>query len=74
MVAQIGMDICWRFWPVMQGIVKFAFVKNPLSSTPLGKRSGYTSPSDNIPSGDNFDVIMLPTKWDINLAQITRFL
>jgi chitodextrinase len=30
--------------------------KNPTSSTPLGKGSGYTSPSDNIPSGDNFDI------------------
>ncbi|RYZ85609.1 MAG: secretion protein, partial [Proteobacteria bacterium] len=30
--------------------------KNPTSSAPLGKGSGYTSPSDGIPSGDNFDI------------------
>jgi chitodextrinase len=30
--------------------------KNPTSTTPLGKGSGYTSPSDNIPAGDNFDI------------------
>ena len=30
--------------------------KNPTSSVPLGKGSGYTSPADGIPSGDNFDI------------------
>jgi len=30
--------------------------KNPTSSVPLGKGSGYTSPNDGIPMGDNFDV------------------
>lgn len=30
--------------------------KNPTSSAPEGKGSGYTSPYDGIPSGDNFDV------------------
>jgi chitodextrinase len=30
--------------------------KNPTASIPLGKGSGYTSPSDNIPAGDNFDI------------------
>ena len=29
---------------------------NPSSGTPLGKGSGFTSPSDAIPSGDNFDI------------------
>lgn len=29
---------------------------NPTASVPLGKGSGFTSPNDNIPSGDNFDV------------------
>ena len=29
---------------------------NPTTSVPLGKGSGYTSPGDNIPSGDNFDI------------------
>lgn len=29
---------------------------NPTGSNPLGKGSGYTSPGDGIPSGDNFDV------------------
>ncbi|RZJ73798.1 reprolysin-like metallopeptidase [Flavobacterium sp.] len=30
--------------------------KNPTSSVPLGKGSGYTSPADGIPQGDNFDI------------------
>ena len=30
--------------------------KNPTATIPLGKGSGYTSPSDNIPAGDNFDI------------------
>jgi chitodextrinase len=30
--------------------------KNPTTSVPLGKGSGFTSPSDGIPSGDNFDI------------------
>jgi chitodextrinase len=30
--------------------------KNPTTSVPLGKGSGYTSPGDGIPSGDNFDI------------------
>jgi chitodextrinase len=30
--------------------------KNPTSSSPLAKGSGYTSPYDGIPAGDNFDV------------------
>ncbi|NUY81426.1 fibronectin type III domain-containing protein [Flavobacterium sp. MAH-1] len=30
--------------------------KNPTTSVPLGKGSGYTSPADGIPSGDNFDI------------------
>ncbi len=30
--------------------------KNPTSSAPLGKGSGYTSPADGIPQGDNFDI------------------
>ncbi|HEU0136781.1 MAG TPA: zinc-dependent metalloprotease family protein, partial [Flavobacterium sp.] len=30
--------------------------KNPTSSAPLGKGSGYTSPGDGIPQGDNFDI------------------
>nr|MBF6609121.1 fibronectin type III domain-containing protein [Flavobacterium sp.] len=30
--------------------------KNPTSSAPLGKGSGYTSPYDGIPQGDNFDI------------------
>ncbi|MGK4566403.1 reprolysin-like metallopeptidase [Flavobacterium sp. 3HN19-14] len=30
--------------------------KNPTSSVPLGKGSGFTSPNDGIPSGDNFDI------------------
>jgi len=30
--------------------------KNPTSSAPLGKGSGYTSPADGVPSGDNFDI------------------
>ncbi|WP_248906342.1 GEVED domain-containing protein [Flavobacterium sp. K5-23] len=30
--------------------------KNPTTSVPLGKGSGYTSPGDGIPQGDNFDV------------------
>ncbi len=30
--------------------------KNPTGSVPLGKGSGYTSPNDGIPSGDNFDI------------------
>ena len=29
---------------------------NPTTGVPLGKGSGFTSPSDGIPSGDNFDV------------------
>lgn len=29
---------------------------NPTTSTPLGKGSGFTSPADGIPSGDNFDI------------------
>ena len=29
---------------------------NPTSGTPLGKGSGFTSPADAIPSGDNFDI------------------
>jgi chitodextrinase len=29
---------------------------NPTTSTPLGKGSGFTSPADAIPSGDNFDI------------------
>jgi chitodextrinase len=29
---------------------------NPTTSVPLGKGSGFTSPGDNIPSGDNFDI------------------
>lgn len=29
---------------------------NPTSTTPLGKGSGFTSPGDGIPSGDNFDI------------------
>nr|WP_249684758.1 GEVED domain-containing protein [Flavobacterium sp. CYK-55] len=29
---------------------------NPTTSVPLGKGSGYTSPADGIPSGDNFDI------------------
>ena len=30
--------------------------KAPTSSVPLGKGSGFTSPADAIPSGDNFDI------------------
>jgi chitodextrinase len=30
--------------------------KNPTATVPLGKGSGYTSPGDGIPQGDNFDV------------------
>ena len=30
--------------------------KNPTASVPLGKGSGFTSPADAIPSGDNFDI------------------
>lgn len=30
--------------------------KNPTTSVPLGKGSGFTSPGDGIPSGDNFDI------------------
>lgn len=30
--------------------------KNPTSTAPLGKGSGYTSPADGIPQGDTFDV------------------
>jgi chitodextrinase len=30
--------------------------KNPTTSAPLGKGSGFTSPGDGIPSGDNFDI------------------
>ena len=30
--------------------------KNPTTSVPLGKGSGFTSPGDAIPSGDNFDI------------------
>ena len=30
--------------------------KNPTTSVPLGKGSGFTSPADAIPSGDNFDI------------------
>ena len=30
--------------------------KNPTTSVPLGKGSGFTSPADGIPSGDNFDI------------------
>lgn len=30
--------------------------KNPTSVVPLGKGSGFTSPSDGIPSGDSFDI------------------
>lgn len=30
--------------------------KNPTSSVPLGKGSGFTSPGDAVPSGDNFDI------------------
>jgi chitodextrinase len=30
--------------------------KNPTASVPLGKGSGYTSPNDGIPQGDNFDI------------------
>lgn len=30
--------------------------KNPTTSVPLGKGSGFTSPNDGIPQGDNFDV------------------
>ena len=29
---------------------------NPTAGTPLGKGSGFTSPNDAIPSGDNFDI------------------
>jgi chitodextrinase len=29
---------------------------NPTTSVPLGKGSGFTSPSDGIPQGDNFDI------------------
>ncbi|MDI1256860.1 MAG: GEVED domain-containing protein [Flavobacterium sp.] len=29
---------------------------NPTASVPLGKGSGFTSPNDGIPSGDNFDI------------------
>ena len=29
---------------------------NPTSSSPLGKGSGFTSPADAIPAGDNFDI------------------
>ena len=29
---------------------------NPTTSVPLGKGSGFTSPADGIPSGDNFDI------------------
>lgn len=29
---------------------------NPTASVPLGKGSGFTSPGNNIPSGDNFDI------------------
>ncbi|MCG2610192.1 GEVED domain-containing protein [Flavobacterium sp. SM15] len=29
---------------------------NPTTSVPLGKGSGFTSPGDGIPSGDNFDI------------------
>jgi len=29
---------------------------NPTASVPLGKGSGFTSPGDGIPSGDNFDI------------------
>ena len=29
---------------------------NPTAGTPLGKGSGFTSPADAIPSGDNFDI------------------
>ena len=29
---------------------------NPTTSVPLGKGSGFTSPADAIPSGDNFDI------------------
>ncbi|MBG6111826.1 chitodextrinase [Flavobacterium sp. CG_9.10] len=30
--------------------------KNPSTTVPLGKGSGYTSPGDGIPQGDNFDI------------------
>lgn len=30
--------------------------KNPTTSVPLGKGSGFTSPGDGIPQGDNFDI------------------
>ncbi len=30
--------------------------KNPTASVPLGKGSGFTSPADAIPQGDNFDI------------------
>jgi chitodextrinase len=30
--------------------------KNPTTAVPLGKGSGYTSPGDGIPQGDNFDI------------------
>jgi len=30
--------------------------KNPTTSVPLGKGSGFTSPADAIPQGDNFDI------------------
>ena len=30
--------------------------KNPTTAVPLGKGSGFTSPSDGIPSGDTFDI------------------
>ncbi|WP_333599496.1 GEVED domain-containing protein [Flavobacterium sp.] len=30
--------------------------KNPTTSVPLGKGSGFTSPADAIPAGDNFDI------------------
>jgi len=30
--------------------------KNPTSSSPLAKGSGFTSPADGIPQGDNFDI------------------
>lgn len=29
---------------------------NPTTSVPLGKGSGYTSPSNNVPAGDSFDI------------------